>query len=98
MKKSIVLFVALLAAGSALFAAPAAQTSQQMLAAEIFSPAEQPSFRSACQASVNCYCGGVLMATLSCTGNVSCTTGPISVTCDGHRYSCLSIDCNPQAP
>ena len=98
MKKPIILVVALLAVASALCAAPGAQPSPQTLVAGIFAPAEQPILMSSCSASVDCYCGGNYVTTLSCTGSVSCTRGPVSVTCDGHRYSCLSIDCNPQAP
>ena len=61
------------------------------------SPAEQPLFLTACQISKDCACGGGFV-TISCTGNVSCTAQVNSITCDGRRISCLSVDCNPQAP
>jgi hypothetical protein len=97
MKKSLFLVVALLAVASALCAAPAVQTDAQTLAAGIFAPAEQPIFMTSCSESLNCYCGGMLMATLTCTGTV-CSSGPGTITCDGHRYSCKGIDCNPPGP
>jgi len=82
----------------AVFAAPSSLTQTEPVcpAALVWqSSGETPLFLSACQISKDCPCGSGFV-TISCTGNVSCTSQALSITCDGHRYSCTMVDCNPQ--
>jgi hypothetical protein len=90
MKRTRILLVALFLVSPALFAAAA--PAVPILA----TPGATPIFLSSCQASVDCYCGNSVIP-ISCTGSVSCTAQAGSVTCDGHRYSCTMVDCNPPA-
>ena len=55
-----------------------------------------PLVRTACSISKDCPCGQGFV-TISCSGNVSCTSQAFSITCDGVRYSCTMVDCNPPA-
>jgi hypothetical protein len=84
----------------AVFAAPSAPAEiapacPAASAGQVPGSGETPLFLSACQISKDCPCGSGFV-TISCTGNVSCTAQALSITCDGHRYSCTMVDCNPQ--
>jgi hypothetical protein len=97
MKRTLILLGALFLVSPALFAAvaPAATSPASPTTLQPATPA--PLFLSSCQASTDCHCGSSIIP-ISCTGTISCTAGPASVTCDGHRYSCTMVDCNPQGP
>lgn len=41
-----------------------------------------------CSATANCYYGGRVEGSVSCTGKTSCTSGYGYVTCDGRTSSC----------
>jgi hypothetical protein len=90
MKRTQILLVALFLVSPALIAATV--PAGPALAA----PGATPIFLSSCQATTDCHCGDGVIP-ISCTGSVSCTVQAGSVTCDGHRVSCTSVDCNPPA-
>lgn len=94
MKRTLTLLGVLFLASPAAFAATAPAISTSLAPA---APGEAPIFLSGCQISKDCVCGNSVI-TISCTGSISCTQGPGSITCDGHRYSCTMVDCNPQGP
>jgi hypothetical protein len=95
MKRPLILLSMLFLVSPTLFAATAPAASSPALPA-LAAPGETPIFLSSCQASVDCRCGDGVIP-ISCTGSVSCTVQAGSVTCDGHRLSCTSVDCNPPA-
>jgi hypothetical protein len=96
MKRTLTLLGLLLLAVAPGFAVPAPATSSPVHP-ENLTPAGAPIFLSTCQVSKDCLCGNGFI-TISCTGNVSCTQQAGSITCDGQRYTCTMVDCNPQGP
>jgi hypothetical protein len=99
MKRTLTLLGVLFLVGSAGFAVTASAASSPVNPTGLtpVAPGEAPIFVSTCQISKDCLCGNSVI-TISCTGNVSCTQQALSITCDGHRYSCTMVDCNPQGP
>jgi hypothetical protein len=99
MKRMLTLLGLLLLAGAPGFAVLAPAMSAPVCSTSLAPavPGEAPIFVSTCQVSKDCLCGNSVI-TISCTGNVSCTQQAGSITCDGHRYSCTMVDCNPQGP
>jgi hypothetical protein len=105
MKRTLILLAALLLAVPALYAAgaPAAATAPASTLETPTAPpppdlpdtTPAPFFRTACSISKDCACGDGFV-TISCSGTVSCTSTAFSITCDGRRYSCTMVDCNPQ--
>jgi len=94
-KRTLTLLGMLFLLSPVLFAATAPAASSPAVPT-LAAPGETPLFLSTCQISKDCYCGSSVIP-ISCTGNVSCTQQAGSITCDGHRYSCLMVDCNPPA-
>jgi len=99
MKRTLTLLGLLLLAVAPGFAVPAPAASSPVHSTNLTPavPGGAPIFLSTCQVSKDCLCGSSVI-TISCTGNVSCTRQVNSITCDGQRYSCTMVDCNPQGP
>jgi len=74
--------------------APAPEVSAFLasLAAPSLTPA--PIQRTACEVSKDCVCGGGYV-TIDCVGDVSCSVGWRSVTCDGVTTNCPPIGSCP---
>ncbi len=100
MKKCVLFAAAVLCFALAASASTAPTPTEQprtVTLAEIFSPASGPVApvnMTACEISKECVCGGGYV-TIDCAGDVSCTSGPRYVECDGVRTYCPPIGSCP---